>query len=463
VAYAERRSAEDAIEVLHDSYKIRVDADQPIQVSWPKDTSMEAAWGSPSKPAGMSGSIDMAPNSTHNDEGFKLFVGGLPEDVTEEEIKVVFGTYGEVNRVHIMKPNGRSGLRGAFVFYARSESADDAIQVLDNKYKIRQDAVQPIQVRYGKEDKNRMQGTPGPGASPQDDNANKLFVGSLPIDITEDELRMVFGTYGEVTQVLVLSPKNVSGMKAAFIFYARREDGEDAISALHDVYKIREDATEPIQVKWGKPRMEGGQMGMPMGFAPQRPSGTCWGGGGGFQGNGGKGCQGFGGGWQDGKGGFQDRGKGGCFQDRSQGFGGWNGNSYGQGGGNFQGQGGFTQRMDSGKGNYGKSDFGRGDFGKGAGKSGPGEPSSKLYIANLPEDIDEQALKYVFTTYGTVESCHIMNQTVKHGAIAAFVEMRSIEEAQVAITSLNDKYEIRPGYGPIQVRYATSKPRAKPY
>jgi len=87
VAYAERRSAEDAIEVLHDSYKIRVDADQPIQVSWPKDTSMEAAWGSPSKPAGMSGSIDMAPNSTHNDEGFKLFVGGLPEDVTEEKLR----------------------------------------------------------------------------------------------------------------------------------------------------------------------------------------------------------------------------------------------------------------------------------------------------------------------------------------------------------------------------------------
>ena len=38
-------------------------------------------------------------------------------DVTEEELKAVFGTYGEVLCVVFMKPSLTSGLRAAFVFH----------------------------------------------------------------------------------------------------------------------------------------------------------------------------------------------------------------------------------------------------------------------------------------------------------------------------------------------------------
>ena len=47
----------------------------------------------------------------------KLLVGSLPDDITEDELKYVFGTYGDVLYAHVMYANFSTGLREAFVFY----------------------------------------------------------------------------------------------------------------------------------------------------------------------------------------------------------------------------------------------------------------------------------------------------------------------------------------------------------
>jgi len=99
----------------------------------------------------------------------------------------------------------------------------------------------------------------------------------------------------------------------------------------------------------------------------------------------------------------------------------------------------------------------------GGGKGGKsGAPSGKLYIANLPDDITEEAIQFVFKTYGQVKRVHIMNGKVVNGCVSAFVDYDSINEAETAIATLNEKYEIRPGFGPIAVRHANA-PRSKPY
>merc|ERR1712039_546675 len=96
------------------------------------------------------------------------------------------------------------------------------------------------------------------------------------------------------------------------------------------------------------------------------------------------------------------------------------------------------------------------------GKGGPDAAGNKLFVANLPEDIQDSALEYVFSTYGKVEKIHIMSNKVQNGAIAAFVEFATDSEARTAIDSLHDRYEIRPGFGPIRVNVAKPK-TAKPY
>mmetsp|Transcript_73976 Transcript_73976/g.206600 ORF Transcript_73976/g.206600 Transcript_73976/m.206600 type:complete len:519 (+) Transcript_73976:58-1614(+) len=472
VTYDSRKPAEDAVQVLHNVYKIRHDAEHPIQVRWaPQGTSREshrqedAGWGG-------GGGGDGRGAGREGETEHKLFIGSLPSDITEEELQTVFGTYGEVTKVVLLKPNA-GGNRAALVFYAAKQSGEDAIKVLDQQYKIRHDAAQPISVRWARDGKKDDR-------NDKRESSNKVFAGNLPVDLTEDELKTVFETYGKLEKAILLPAKDERG-RAALVIYEQREAAETAIKLLNDVYKFRTDSEEPISVKWGKDnskddrgggrdwggsgggwggRDSGGGWSSREGGSWDKGSRSSWGGGGGQSWSGGRGGDWGGGGdrgWKD------DRGRGGDShggwgKDSSSGRGGWDG---GRDGGRDRRDGGSSSGWGGGGGGYDRDRGGKGG-GKGGGKDA--SPSGKVYIANLPEDITEEALTFVFKTYGEVRKVHIMNQKVVRGCVAAFVEYDTTNEAETAIATLNDKYEIRPGYGPIAVRHANAGgSRSKPY
>eukprot|EP00930_Biecheleria_cincta_P074012 TRINITY_DN6124_c0_g1_i4.p1 TRINITY_DN6124_c0_g1~~TRINITY_DN6124_c0_g1_i4.p1 ORF type:complete len:480 (-),score=89.75 TRINITY_DN6124_c0_g1_i4:156-1595(-) len=416
VFYANKESGDDAVKVLDSQYKIRTDAPHPIVVRWSKDSGFDSCDG---KGDGKGEWNDGRPRrSEPPTDGFKLFVGGLPADVTEEELRLVFGTYGEVMHCHIMGAHPRSGLRCAFVYYDKYDGAEDAIKVLDGIYKIRTDAEDAIQVRWANKD-SASWNSPG-----------------------EKGDRKGFG-------------------KGDF---------------------------------WGGGKGDAWSAGKGMRNDPWGLKGDSWGKG---KDKGGKGWQSWeeqGGGWSDKGGGWQDKGwsdwgggKGGggphSWNDKGasswsrEGKGGWGG-----GKGSWKGGDAWQddQWMESGDHWKGSSSWGPGDGGKmgkggwglgSGGKDGKGwkgeyrgyeEPSpdpngTKLYVANLPEDIQESAVDYVFSTYGKVEKIHLMTGKVRHGCISAFVEFSTPEEANTAISSLDNKYEIRNGYGPITVKLANAK------
>lgn len=65
---------------------------------------------------------------------------------------------------------------------------------------------------------------------------------------------------------------------------------------------------------------------------------------------------------------------------------------------------------------------------------------SKLYVGNLPYEATEDELQELFAAAGTVESVNIMRDRMTGRARGfAFVEMATDEEAQAAITQLNEK------------------------
>lgn len=64
----------------------------------------------------------------------------------------------------------------------------------------------------------------------------------------------------------------------------------------------------------------------------------------------------------------------------------------------------------------------------------------KLYVGNLPYDTDEQALQTLFASAGSVETVSVMRDMATGRARGfAFVEMASDEDAQKAISMLNDR------------------------
>mmetsp|Transcript_55061 Transcript_55061/g.99157 ORF Transcript_55061/g.99157 Transcript_55061/m.99157 type:complete len:160 (-) Transcript_55061:98-577(-) len=70
----------------------------------------------------------------------------------------------------------------------------------------------------------------------------------------------------------------------------------------------------------------------------------------------------------------------------------------------------------------------------------------------------------VFKSYGSVVKTHIMAGKSKSGQSCAFIEYSAANEAETAMLTLHEKYEIKPGAGPILVKRANSDgPRNGPY
>jgi cold-inducible RNA-binding protein len=64
----------------------------------------------------------------------------------------------------------------------------------------------------------------------------------------------------------------------------------------------------------------------------------------------------------------------------------------------------------------------------------------KLYVGNLTYGVTDSTLEQMFAAYGTVQSAQvIMDRDTGRSKGFGFVEMKSDQEAQAAITGLNGK------------------------
>ena len=61
-----------------------------------------------------------------------------------------------------------------------------------------------------------------------------IFVGNLSFNTTEDELRQMFGTYGQVDRVSIMTDRDTGRSRGfGFVEMANAEEGEKAIAGLN--------------------------------------------------------------------------------------------------------------------------------------------------------------------------------------------------------------------------------------
>lgn len=136
----------------------------------------------------------------------KLFVGGLSPHTTQETLLSHFSTYGEVKDCVVMldRISGRSRCFG-FVTMDSSSALDQILaedQIIDSKKADCKRAVpkdnglSPISSYY---------------------RTKKLFVGGLPMDITEESFREYFEKFGVVEDSIVMLDRD-SGKPRGFGF-----------------------------------------------------------------------------------------------------------------------------------------------------------------------------------------------------------------------------------------------------
>ncbi|XP_063801221.1 RNA-binding protein 4B-like isoform X1 [Pseudophryne corroboree] len=132
----------------------------------------------------------------------KLFVGNIPTEATQIELKSLFEQFGTVTECDIITNYG-------FVHMEDKKSADEAVNNL-NHYKLHGVSIN-VEHSRGK-----------PKAS------TKLHVSSLSTDITSDELREKFEEYGSVLECDIVKDY-------AFVHMEKAEEALEAIRMLNNL------------------------------------------------------------------------------------------------------------------------------------------------------------------------------------------------------------------------------------
>jgi len=154
------------------------------------------------------------PPRQEQDTKTRLFVGGVPRSTTEEALSAYFEPFGGAASVKIVTdPQTKESKGFAFITFEDAGTIDQ----IQAKRPHNIDGKEVSTKRVLPKDENG-----------QTDNSQvkKLFVGGIKGDITEDELREIFGVYGNIVKISIPTDRETSKQKGfAFIEF----DDVDAV------------------------------------------------------------------------------------------------------------------------------------------------------------------------------------------------------------------------------------------
>uniref|UniRef100_A0A6B2EI08 Putative rna-binding protein n=1 Tax=Phlebotomus kandelakii TaxID=1109342 RepID=A0A6B2EI08_9DIPT len=164
--------------------------------------------------------------------GTNLIINYLPQDMSEREMYSLFSTMGPIESCKIMRDMKTGYSYGfGFINYSTEEAASRAIKCL-NGLTVRN---KRLKVSYAR-------------PSGDDLKETNLYVTNLPRTITEEMLDVIFGKYGTIVQKNILRDK-ITGQPrgVAFVRFNKREEAQEAISALNNV--IPQGGNQPLTVR----------------------------------------------------------------------------------------------------------------------------------------------------------------------------------------------------------------------
>lgn len=125
------------------------------------------------------------------DERGKLFVGGLSWETTQDNLSRYFCRFGDIIDCVVMKNNESGRSRGfGFVTFAEPNNVNHVLQSGPHTLDGRTIDPKPCNPRTLQK--------------PKKGGGYKVFLGGLPSNVTETDLRSFFGRYGKVTEVVIM-------------------------------------------------------------------------------------------------------------------------------------------------------------------------------------------------------------------------------------------------------------------
>ncbi|XP_068458763.1 CUGBP Elav-like family member 2 isoform X5 [Clinocottus analis] len=197
-------------------------------------TSSETINGNGSK---MNGSLEQLDQP--DPDSIKMFVGQIPRAWSETELKELFEPYGAVHQINILRDRTQNPPQSkgcCFVTFYTRKAALEAQNALHN-IKTLTGMHHPIQMKPADSEKT----------SAVEDR--KLFIGMISKKYGENEIRMMFLSFGQMEECRILRGPDGQSRGCAFVTFSTRATAQNAIKTMHHSQTM-EGCSSPLVVKF---------------------------------------------------------------------------------------------------------------------------------------------------------------------------------------------------------------------
>jgi polyadenylate-binding protein len=180
-----------------------------------------------------------------------IYVKNLPNKMNEEElnkfVEQFFSKYGKIDTMLIKKHPTKDEF-SAFICYVNQENAEAAVNELKQD-PPKLDGENPLYINWHQSKVERERELKREHA--QAPNYTNLYLKNLRLDVTEQEVKQAFQTFGKVTSVAVKEWVAKSGQRQAKYGFVAFESADDASRAINE--GLDQEAIKKLYLQGARP------------------------------------------------------------------------------------------------------------------------------------------------------------------------------------------------------------------
>uniref|UniRef100_A0A8C4W9A9 CUGBP Elav-like family member 1 n=1 Tax=Gopherus evgoodei TaxID=1825980 RepID=A0A8C4W9A9_9SAUR len=172
-------------------------------------------------------------------DAIKMFVGQVPHSWCEKDLRELFEQYGAVYEINVLRDRSQNPPQSkgcCFVTFYTRKAALEAQNALHNM-KILPGMHHPIQMKPADSEKNNAV------------EDRKLFIGMISKKCNENDIRVMFSSFGQIEECRILRGPDGLSRGCAFVTFTTRAMAQTAIKAMHQAQTM-EGCSSPIVVKF---------------------------------------------------------------------------------------------------------------------------------------------------------------------------------------------------------------------